>query len=178
MANQLDVLRVLYFSEKGIDAVKHFKMHPLIPFILAVLIQSVPSSFGDANEYIIRHLSNAGIVAIALAAMIAVIYRIIRLLESKVKFNSYFGQMSTIMFLVSFISIALAFLLIDFGMFIGYPDVAFRLVQGSFIVYYLFVVFAWASERLAGFDEPKAALGGIASLALIYVFHLVLSILP
>ena len=178
MPSQIDLLKILYFSEKGVEAVKRFKVHPVVPFSLAVLLQSFPSMFTEMTDYLVKYVSNAAIVALTLAAMISVIFMVMKALGTKVRFGRYFGSVSAVMFLVNFVSIALAFLLINLGMLIGYPDIAFRLVQGSFIVYYLFVVFAWASERLAGFDEPKAALGGIASLALIYVFHLVLSILP
>ena len=178
MSSPIDLLKVLYFSEKGVDALRHLKTHPVVPFSLAVLLQSFPSVFTEMTDYFAKYVSNAAVVALSLAAMISIVFIIMKVLGTKVKFSKYFGSVSAAMFLVNFISITLAFLLINFGIIIGYPDIAFRLVQGSFIVYYLFVVFAWASERLAGFDEPKAALGGIASLALVYVFHLMLSLLP
>jgi len=178
MASMIDVPRVLYFSGRGIDAIRHVKLNGLILFVLAVLIGAFPSNYSDTADYAMKYASNAAIVAAALAVMISVVYCAMRLIGSKVRFSQYFGNMSAVMFLISFSSIAIAFLLINFGMLIGYPDVAFKLVQGSFIVYYLFVVFAWSSERLAGFDEPKGMLGGLVGLALVYVFHLVLNMLP
>lgn len=174
----MDCARVLYFGEKGIDAVKRVNFNGLVLFALAVLIQAFPSNYSSMADCAFKYATNAVVVAASLGAMIAIIFGTMRVIGSKAKFRAYFGNMSAVMFLISFTSIALAFILINLGMIIGYPDVAFRLVQGSFIVYYLFVVFAWSSERIAGLDEPKAMIGGLASLALVYVFHLILNILP
>ncbi|VVB74074.1 Uncharacterised protein [uncultured archaeon] len=178
MVSIADCPRVLYFGEKGIDAVRHVKFDGILLFALAVLMQAFPSNYSDMTDYTIKYLTNAGIVAVSLAVMISIVYGAMRVVGSKVRFRQYFGHLSAVMFLISFSSIAIAFLLINFGMVIGYPDVAFKLVQGSFIVYYMFVVFAWSSERLAGIDEPKGAFGGLVSLALVYVFHLMLNLLP
>jgi hypothetical protein len=178
MVSIIDCPRVLYLSEKGIDAFRHVKFNGLLLFALAVLMQAFPSNYSDMTDYAMKYLTNAAIVAVSLAAVIAIVYGAMKAIGSKVRFWHYFGSLSGVMFLVSFSSIAIAFLLINFGMLIGYPDVAFKLVQGSFIVYYMFVVFAWSSERLAGIDEPKGMLGGLVSLALVYVFHLVLNLLP
>jgi hypothetical protein len=178
MVNIIDCPRVLYLSEKGIDAVKHVKFNGLLLFALAVLIQAFPSNYSDTTDYMIKYLTNAAIVAVSLAAVISIIYGAMRAVGSKAKFGQYFGNLSAVMFLISFSSIAIAFLLINFGMMIGYPEVAFKLVQGSVIVYYMFVVFAWSSERLAGIDEPKGMFGGLVGLALVYIFHLVLNLLP
>lgn len=174
----LNALRILYFSEMGITAIKHSKIHPLLPFILAVLIQSFPSNFENIEGYLARYVLNFVIVAISLAVMITMIYATMKAIGSRIRFKEYFLQLSIVIFIISFISILFAFLLIEFGMIIGYPEVAFKLVQGSVIVYYLLVVFAWSSERFAGFDEPKAAIGGLVSLTLIYIFHLILNVLP
>jgi hypothetical protein len=72
----------------------------------------------------------------------------------------------------------IAFIVINFGILIGYPEITFKLVQGSIITYYVFVVFGWCAERFAEFDDIKGVIVGVVAIALYYTLHVAVSMLP
>jgi len=171
-------LKIVIFSEDGVAEIRKSKLNPALALLLAILIQSIPSKATDAAEFIFSFGFNFVAVTILLAIFFSILLGLARLLGAKLGAINYFGWLGTVIFIVSLLSITIAAALLYLGTLIGYPEVAFRLVQGSFISYYLFVVFGWCAERFAGFDNLRGVLLGLVAVSLIYVFNLMLLLLP
>ncbi len=178
IGNLLKMLKIVIFSEDGIAEIKKAKLNVMLILALAILIQSIPSKPSDAVEFISNFAFNFVAVIILLIIFFSILFGIAKLLGSKIELLKFFSWLSVVSFIISFLSIVIAATLLQLGTLIGYPEVAFRLVQGSFISYYLFVVFGWCTERFAGFDDLKGVILGLIAVSLIYIFNLVLLLLP
>jgi len=174
----IKTLKIVIFSEEGIAEIKRSKLNIAIIMILAIFIQAIPSTAEDITGFISGLGFNFVAVTILLVILFSILLGTARLLGAKLTVVGYFSGLGIVMFVISFLSIVIAASLIYLGTLIGYPEVAFRLVQGSFISYYLFVVFGWCTERIAGFDDLKGVLLGIITVSLIYIFNLMLLLLP
>lgn len=178
LSSAASTLKLAVFSEDGISHIKLNKFNRYALLLLAAFIQGIPSTPADVFTYLGYLAMNTAIIAVLITISIAAMYLVSRWLGSSVRFGDYLKNMALTIFILTLLSIVTAFILINFGILIGHPDVAFKLVQGSIITYYVFVVFGWCAERLAGFDDLRGVAVGVLSIALYYGMHIVISLLP
>jgi len=169
---------VTIFREEGIKSIKKEMINPLVILFIFGFMQAFPSSFNSIESFIFNFVSNFAIIIILSMILCIFLYIIARMLGSKIKIKEYIKRIMNVFLITSLAFIIVAFLLINFGILINYPEVALKVVQGGFLSYYLFVVFGWSTERLAGFDDLKGTILGIVAVILIYIFHLITGLLP
>lgn len=177
ISKALGPLKILIFSEDGVDRIKKVRINPFAFLILAAIIQAIPQPT-EAPAFLINFATNIAIVAIMLTVLISIAFVVSRMLRSPIKFTDYIRRMGLSVFILSLLSIMIAFIVINFGMLIGYPEITFKLVQGSIITYYVFVVFGWCAERFAEFNDIKGVIVGVVAIALYYALHIAVSMLP
>ena len=177
VVDSLSIFKIIVFSEKGLSAIKKTKLS-LVLFILAVFIQAIPASISDYTSFLVKFGINAAAITLLLGVVFGILYLVSKGLGSKIKFKQYASGLASVTFVVSFVSIISALFLIYLGSATGFSEIAFSFIQGSIIVFYLFVVFGWCAEKLAGFDENKGMIIGLLAVTLMYGFHLLISALP
>jgi len=173
----LGPLKLVLFSDDGIERINRMKINYYAILLLAALIQAVPTP-AEPFTFVMHLVTNTIVVTVLLTVLITLLFGISKGLGSSVKFKDYLKRMSLAAFILVLLSIMIAFLIINFGILIGYPEITFKFVQGSMITYYMFVVFGWCAERFAGFDNLKGVLVGVIAIALYYALLMVVSLLP